>query len=47
MDRIPLGVGGSFWETGFAIRALRDMQLVLTRAFNDTLPTTPHLRRSY
>ncbi|MDH4176591.1 MAG: cyclopropane-fatty-acyl-phospholipid synthase family protein [Thermoleophilia bacterium] len=37
----------SFCEAGFAIRVLRDMQLVLSRPLNDTLPATPDLRRSY
>jgi len=31
----------AFCEAGFAIRSLRDMQLVLTRSFNDTLPPHP------
>lgn len=37
----------SYCEAGFAIRALRDMQLVLSRPFNDTLPERPDLRRSF
>ena len=37
----------SFCEAGFAIRALRDMQIVLSRPFNDSLPPTPELRRSF
>ncbi len=36
-----------FCEAGFAIRALRDMQIVLSRPFNDSLPPTPELRRSF
>lgn len=37
----------SYCEAAFAIRALRDMQLVLSRPFNDMLPSTPDLRRSF
>ncbi len=37
----------AYCEAGFAIRALRDMQLLLSRPFNDTLAPTPTLRRSY
>jgi cyclopropane-fatty-acyl-phospholipid synthase len=31
----------AYCEAAFAIRALRDLQLVLTRPFNDTLPSRP------
>lgn len=37
----------SYCEAGFAIRALRDMQLVLTRPFNGTLPSHPIERPTY
>lgn len=36
----------TFCEAAFALRALRDMQLVLTRPYNDALPSTPVLRPS-
>ena len=34
-------------EALFRARALRDLQLVLTRAFNDALPRYPSLRPTY
>jgi cyclopropane-fatty-acyl-phospholipid synthase len=37
----------SYCEAGFAIRALRDMQLVLTRPSNETLPSYPAERTTY
>jgi len=37
----------AFCEAGFAIRSLRDMQLVLTRSFNDALPTHPAPRVTF
>ncbi len=37
----------SYCEAGFAIRALRDMQVVLSRPFNDHLPDSPELHRSF
>ena len=37
----------SFCEAGFAIRSLRNMQIVLTHPANDSLPELPALRPSY
>lgn len=37
----------AYCEAGFEIRALRDVQLVLTRPFNDTLPPYPEPRLTY
>jgi cyclopropane-fatty-acyl-phospholipid synthase len=37
----------AYCEAGFAIRVLRDMQLVLTRPGNDTLPLHPAQRLTY
>lgn len=37
----------SYCEAGFAIRSLRDVQLVLSRAFNDALPAHPSVRPTY
>ncbi len=37
----------SYCEAAFAIRSLRDMQLVLSRSFNDALPAHPSLRPTY
>ena len=37
----------AFCEAAFATRSLRDMQLVLTRAFNDALPGTPTTRVTF
>jgi cyclopropane-fatty-acyl-phospholipid synthase len=37
----------SYCEAGFAIRSLRDMQIVLTHAANDTLPEFPSVRPAY
>jgi cyclopropane-fatty-acyl-phospholipid synthase len=37
----------AYCEAGFAIRALRDVQLVLTRSFDDTLPRLPTVRPTY
>ncbi|MBM3679040.1 MAG: class I SAM-dependent methyltransferase [Actinobacteria bacterium] len=37
----------AYCESAFAIRALRDMQLVLTRSHNDALPTHPPTRATY
>lgn len=37
----------AYCEAGFAIRALRDLQLVLTRSFDDTQPRFPALRLTY
>ncbi len=36
-----------FCEAAFATRALRDVQLVLTRSFNDSLPTLPTERITF
>ncbi len=37
----------AYCEAGFAIRALRDVQLVLTRSFDDTQPRLPSVRPTY
>jgi len=37
----------AYCEAGFAIRSLRDMQIVLSRAANDTLPLFPATRPSF
>lgn len=37
----------AFCEAGFAIRVLRDVQLLMGRATNETLPAYPSLRLSY
>ena len=37
----------SLCEAGFATRSLRDMQLVLTRPFNDSLPALPGVRPTF
>ena len=37
----------SYCEAGFAIRSLRDMQIVLTHSANDDLPEFPSLRPAY
>jgi cyclopropane-fatty-acyl-phospholipid synthase len=37
----------SYCEAAFAIRALRNMQLVLTRSHNDVLPAHPAVRVTY
>ena len=37
----------AYCEAAFAIRALRDVQLVLSRPFNDTLPIYPEERLTY
>jgi cyclopropane-fatty-acyl-phospholipid synthase len=37
----------SYCEAGFAVRALRNMQITLSRAFNDALPVEPELETSY
>lgn len=37
----------SYCEAAFAIRSLRDVQLVLSRSFNDALPTRPSVRPTY
>ncbi len=37
----------SYCEAAFAIRALRNMQLVLTRSHNDVLPARPAVRVTY
>ncbi len=37
----------AFSEAGFAIRSLRDMQILLTRAANDALPEFPSVRPSF
>jgi cyclopropane-fatty-acyl-phospholipid synthase len=36
-----------FCEAAFATRALRDVQLVFTRSFNDSLPTLPTERITF
>lgn len=43
-----LGAGYlSYCEAGFAIRSLRDLQIVLSRAANDALPSFPPTRPSF
>jgi phytoene dehydrogenase-like protein len=37
----------AFCEAGFAIRSLRDMQIVLTHSANDSLPEFPSVRSGY
>ncbi|MGL6279949.1 MAG: class I SAM-dependent methyltransferase [Gaiella sp.] len=37
----------AYCEAAFAIRSLRDVQLVLSRSFNDALPTHPTVRPTY
>ena len=37
----------AFCEAGFAIRSLRDMQIVLTRPANDVLPEFPSVRPGF
>ncbi len=37
----------SYCEAAFAIRSLRDVQLVLSRSFNDALPAHPSVRPTY
>lgn len=37
----------SYCEAGFAIRSLRDMQIVLTHSANDALPEFPSVRPAY
>jgi cyclopropane-fatty-acyl-phospholipid synthase len=37
----------AYCEAAFAIRSIRDMQLVLTRPFDDTLPDHPTVRTTY
>lgn len=37
----------AYCEAAFAIRALRDVQLVLSRPFNDTLPNHPEARLTF
>ena len=37
----------AFCEAGFRTRALQDYQLVLTRPFNDRLPTDPAPRLAF
>ena len=37
----------AYCEAAFAIRALRDVQLVLSRPFDDTLPSYPEERLTY
>jgi cyclopropane-fatty-acyl-phospholipid synthase len=37
----------SYCEAGFAIRSLRDMQIVLTHSANDALPAFPRVRPGY
>jgi cyclopropane-fatty-acyl-phospholipid synthase len=37
----------AYCEAAFAIRSLRDLQLVLTRSFNDALPAHPSMRVRY
>ena len=37
----------AYCEAGFAIRALRDVQLVLVRSFDESLPTHPLPRIAY
>lgn len=37
----------AYCEAGFAIRSLRDMQIVLSRAANDALPSFPSTRPSF
>ena len=37
----------SYCEAAFAIRSLRDVQLVLTRPFDETLPEHPSVRLTY
>ena len=37
----------SYCEAGFAIRSLRDMQIVLSRPGNDALPELPTMRATY
>ena len=37
----------SYCEAGFAIRSLRDMQIVLSHSANDSLPEFPSLRPGY
>jgi cyclopropane-fatty-acyl-phospholipid synthase len=37
----------TYCEAGFAIRSLRDMQIVLTHSANDALPTFPSVRPGY
>ena len=37
----------TYCEAGFAIRSLRDMQIVLTHSANDSLPSFPSVRTGY
>ena len=37
----------SYCEAGFAIRSLRDLQIVLSRSSNDSLPEFPSIRASF
>ena len=37
----------SYCEAAFAMRSLRDVQLVLSRSFNDALPAHPAIRPTY
>lgn len=41
------GLRAGYCEAGFAIRSLRDMQVVPARAANDTLPLFPSTRPSF
>ena len=50
----PASAGIEFWrfyltycEAGFAIRSLRDMQIVLSHSANDALPEFPRVRPGY
>ena len=37
----------TYCEAGFAIRSLRDMQIVLSHSANDSLPEFPRVRPGY
>ena len=37
----------AYCEAGFAIRSLRNMQIVLTHSANDALPAFPSVRPGY